>query len=486
MNTTQPIILLFRYDLRLSDHIALSAAVKSGNPIIPCYILDEHSPGEWTMGGASRWWLHHSLSSLQASLTAKGGDLILRRGQLQEQLLKLVNQVNASAVYWTRMYEPHFADIEQQLNQLLTAQGVTAKRFPGYLLFEPEDIRTNSDGPFKVFTPFWRACLKQSPVKKPLTVPRQINFYKNPVTTEALTDWHLLPTKPDWAHGIRDSWQPGEKNAKKLLKTFLQQGLPGYQKKRDQPALPNTSRLSPHLHFGEISPRQVWYTIQIELALTGEHQQDTECFLREIGWREFSYHLLQHWPTLPSIPFRPQFAHFPWRKDQRALRAWQQGQTGFPLVDAGMRELWHTGWMHNRVRMVVASFLVKNLLIHWHDGETWFWDTLVDADLANNAASWQWVAGSGADAAPYFRIFNPVTQSEKFDPDGTYIKKWVPELKNLSGKYLHRPWEASDSLLQGAGITLGRDYPKPIADLKVTRQRALDAYSSISTKTNGA
>ena len=477
MSNNKPIIYCLRQDLRLNDNPALHAAVRSAQPVILCYILDDSQP--WPPGGASRWWLHHSLAQLDKAIAAKGGQLLLRRGPWVATLLELVQQTNASAVYWSRNYEPFMQQAEHDLYQALQAVDVEAKRFPGYLLFEPEAIRTNSNGPFKVFTPFWKACLRQPSPKQCLPTPTSIAAYPGQLSSEALADWELLPQKPDWAGGLREHWTPGEQGAEQRLQDFLQTGLQGYKELRNHPALPHTSRLSPHLHFGEISPRYIWHAVQEELAINGAYQRDAEHFLSELGWREFSYHLLHHWPDLPENPFRPQFANFPWQQNAAALHAWQRGLTGIPLIDAGMRELWHSGWMHNRVRMVVASFLVKNLLIHWTAGENWFWDTLVDANLANNAASWQWVAGSGADAAPYFRIFNPVTQAKKFDPDGVYIKHWVPELRTLSQQYLHAPWEAPADALAAAGIVLGKDYPKPLVDLSSSRQRALEMYQKI-------
>lgn len=444
-----------------------------------CFVLDQVTPGQWNYGGAGQWWLHQSLGVLQDNLKAAGGRLVLRKGVWAEQLLALADEVEAGAVYWSRMYEPYAAKAEQFLHGQLADKGIEVRRFGGYLLFEPEEVRTQQDEPYKVFTPFWKACLQRPEPRSPGGKPRKFDFYKGRLKSDSLKDWALLPTKPDWAGGFRESWKPGEKGAAAQLGKFIDAALIDYKEDRDIPALPGTSKLSPHLHFGEISPRQIWHRIQAVLAGNSRLQKGAESYLRELGWREFCYHLLHHWPDLPEQPFRQQFKAFPWRKDSKALRAWQQGQTGYPLIDAGMRQLWHTGWMHNRVRMIVASLLVKNLLVPWQHGEAWFWDTLVDADLANNAAGWQWVAGSGADAAPYFRIFNPVTQSEKFDPDGTYIKCWVPELAKLPARYIHAPWDAPESELMAAGVRLGKDYPLPIVDHKATRQRALDAYAKI-------
>ncbi|TQV72624.1 deoxyribodipyrimidine photo-lyase [Exilibacterium tricleocarpae] len=478
----QPIIYWFRQDLRLHDNPGLRAAVKTGHPILAVYVLDDETPGQWCHGGAARWWLHHSLAALQQTLKDRGGRLILRRGAAQAELLRLVDEVDACGVYFSRQYEPFAAQVEQGLHAELSARGIEVKRFGGYLLFEPEQLRTQAGEPFKVFTPYWKACLQQPAPGPARQVPRHIEFCRRRLSAGRLRDWDLLPTAPDWAGGLRESWTPGEAGAQQRLRDFLHEGLIGYKVGRDQPARASTSRLSPHLHFGEISARQIWHTLQREAVTTPGAQDDAGHFLREMGWREFSYHLLHHWPSLPSQPFRRQFDAFPWRSDRPALAAWQRGKTGYPLVDAGMRELWHTGWMHNRVRMIVASLLVKNMLVPWQEGEAWFWDTLVDADLANNAASWQWVAGSGADAAPYFRIFNPVTQSQKFDAEGQYIRRWVPELVQLPDKYIHAPWEAPAEVLAAAGVNLGGNYPAPVLDLKATRQQALDAYAAIRSQ----
>ena len=478
----KPVIVSFRQDLRLADHAPLRAAAETGRPVVAVYVLDDASPGAWRPGGAARWWLHQSLTQLSAALTEHGVTLVLRRGPWVDELVALVEETKAHAVYWHRSYEPWAQQAEQQLHEELAQRAVEGRRFAGYLLFEPEALRTQANEPFKVFTPFWKGCLRQDPPPAPRPAPR-LQGYRKAISGASLASWSLLPTKPNWAHAFPDTWQPGEAGAHGRLNTFLQDAVEAYENARDVPGTLGTSRLSPYLHFGELSPRQVWHAVR--KATTGnEHAEaGAAAFLRELGWREFSYHLLHHWPHFPDAPFRETFGRFPWRDDQAGLHAWQQGRTGIPLVDAGMRELWTTGWMHNRVRMVVASFLVKNLLIPWQAGEAWFWDTLVDADLGNNAAGWQWVAGCGADAAPYFRIFNPVSQSQKFDPQGVYLRRWVPELAKLPDKAIHAPWEAKPEVLTAAGLLLGRDYPTPIVDLKTSRQRALDAYQSIKAKT---
>ena len=473
-----PVILLFQLDLRLNDHAALAAAVESDRPVLPVYVLDDETPGAWGPGGASRWWLHHSLASLASDIEQRGGRLVLRRGRLDTVVPALIDEVDAGAVYWSRGYAPHQVGMEQRLHEICTERGVEARRFRGTLLFEPDAIRTGGGEPFRVFTPFWKACLREPEPAQPLPVPDAIPFHDGTVESDSLDDWNLLPTSPDWSGGMVEAWTPGEEGATARLEAFLSGAVRGYGTARDLPATVGTSRLSPHLHHGELSPRQVWHAVRAHVAMAGG-DADAEHFLRELGWREFSYHLLFHWPTFPDEPHRQDFARFPWRDDPAALRAWQQGSTGYPIVDAGMRELWHTGWMHNRVRMIVASFLVKHLLVPWQDGEAWFWDTLVDADLASNSASWQWVAGCGADAAPYFRIFNPILQGQKFDGDGDYVRRWVPELAEMPKKHIHAPWDAPEAVLTDAGVRLGVDYPEPIVDHKTARQRALDAFQTL-------
>lgn len=477
-----PIIVLFRQDLRLYDHRALTAAITTGQPIIPVYILDDETPDAWRLGGASRWWLHQSLLALNQELEKLGSRLILRRGIIPRTLETLIEESGATAIYASRSYEPWASGLEK----CLADNRVSFKRFTGSLLFEPETLRTKGGNPFRVFTPFYKACLKLESPKQPLPKPECLLAPSTWPRSEHLDAWSLSPTKPDWAKGFSKVWQPGEAGARDRLQHFLNQVMIGYDDHRDRPDRPGTSRLSPHLHFGEISPHQCWHAVQDQLTGDSILTQGSGSFLRELVWREFSYHLLFHWPDLPSKAFRPEFEAFPWKEDQTALQAWQKGQTGYPIVDAGMRELWQTGWMHNRVRMITASFLIKDLLLPWQTGEAWFWDTLVDADLASNAASWQWVAGSGADAAPYFRIFNPVLQGKKFDPEGNYIKRFIPELRPLERDHIHDPWKASDHDLAAAGITLGKTYPFPIADHSNARHRALEAYQDIKKAKAGS
>jgi len=467
-----PIIVWFRQDLRLADHPALVAAVAVGVPVIPVYILDDAGPGDWAMGGASRWWLAGSLAALDEDLQACGSRLLLRRGPAVEVLCRLAAETGAGGIFFTRHYEPHWAAAEAALAAACAAEGRDCRRFAGNLLFEPEAIRNKSGAPFKVFTPFYKTCLAAGGIKPAVSVPASIPAPVAWPDGDRLDDWGLRPSRPDWAGGLRAAWRPGAAAAADRLDRFVAQAMTGYRDDRDRPDLPGTSALSPHLHFGEVSPRQVWHYVQ-HRAADGASEAGAAAYLRELVWREFSYHLLHHWPTLPETAFNDGFADFPWQPDNAALAAWKRGQTGFPIVDAGMRQLWHTGWMHNRVRMIVASFLTKHLLIPWQDGARWFWDTLVDADLANNSASWQWVAGCGADAAPYFRVFNPVLQGRKFDPDGVYVRRWVPELADVPNRFVHAPWE---------GDVTPAGYPAPIIDHAAGRQRALDAFAELKRR----
>ncbi|MFK7830418.1 MAG: deoxyribodipyrimidine photo-lyase [Congregibacter sp.] len=475
---SKPIILWFRQDLRLNDLPSLQAALRESNELIPVFIFDDAAAGEWAPGGASRWWLHHSLASLAADIGKRGGKLLLRRGDTATVLRDLCRESGATTIHCSRRYEPWAASQEHTLHLNLSDNGMSLKRFPGSLLHEPGRVLTLGGAPFKVFTPFWRACQKQE-VPAPAPAPKKQQSWSATLESERLDDWQLLPSKPDWARGWEHMWSPGEDGAQRRLEKFLDESVGSYTSERDLPAIDATSRLSPHLHHGELSPRQVWAVSEQRKNANPEHSASIAKFQAELGWREFSYHLLHFFPEIPQKPFKAQFTHFPWQPDAQQLMRWQQGQTGYPIVDAGMRELWQTGYMHNRVRMVVASFLCKHLLQHWRAGEDWFWDTLLDADLASNSCSWQWVAGSGADAAPYFRIFNPVLQGEKFDKKGVYVRRWVPELSALPDKYLHKPWEAPGEVLSAAGISLGDTYPEPQVDHKQARQSALDAYTAI-------
>ena len=470
----QPIIVWFRQDLRVADNPALAQATAADAPVIPLYVLGDRTQGEWGIRGAARWWLHRSLQSLAASLTDLGSPLLLRHGDAGQVIPRLVEETGARAVYWNRCYEPHAIARDSKIKESLDATGIEAKSFNAALLFEPWTIATGTGGPYKVFTPFWRACTSGTPPAEPVDAPKTLTPPDPWPPGDTLDDWHLLPTSPDWAESFGEHWTPGERQAQKSLDTFLTDRMAFYPEGRDRPGEALTSRLSPHLHFGEIGPRQIWQAID-------RRKTGAEKFLAEIGWREFAHHLLFHFPAIHEENLRRAFDGFPWRDDADGLKAWQRGRTGYPIVDAGMRQLWRTGWMHNRVRMIAASFLIKDLLIDWREGEKWFWDTLVDADLANNAAGWQWVAGSGADAAPFFRIFNPVTQGEKFDPDGAYVRKFVPEIAALPDKWIHHPWDAPNDVLKSAGITPGNTYPHPIVDHKAARQRALAAFKAIRT-----
>lgn len=430
------------------------------------------------MGGAARWWLHGSLDALEKNLERLGGKLCLRRGPAPKVLADLLDKTGAKAIHATRGYEPWEPELEQSVKRICQTRNAEFRLFRGRLLFEPSGIATSSGNPFRVFTPFWKACLAAPPPCAPLPVPKITRFAS--AGSDSLESLELLPAKPDWARGLRATWRPGERAAHERLDDFLANAIAGYADDRDKIDGGSTSRLSPRLHFGEISPNQVWYAVAHAAEnARGKLDRGAESFLRQIGWREFSYHLLYHFPAIVSEPLRPEFARFPWRDDPASLRAWQRGETGYPIVDAAMRELWHTGFMPNRARMIVASFLLKHLLIPWQAGAERFLDTLVDADLANNSASWQWVAGSGADAAPYFRIFNPTLQGLKFDASGDYVRTWVPELKRLPAPDIHVPWEAPALTLAEAGVTLGRTYPEPIVEHAHARARALAAFKTL-------
>ena len=475
LQDTAPIIVWFRRDFRLADNPALTEAAKTGHPILPVYIHDPNAPAQCREGAASRWWLHHGLQALGLALQEQGIRLRLLSGEPRSVLIELARSVGAHSVLWNRRTEPWAIRADRTIAADLTALGVAARAFNGGLLFKPGSIVNQSGAPFKVFTPFWRACLKAPSPSLPLPSPNRLRPWDGAIAEDRLEDWTLAPVKPDWAHGFRECWTPGEGGAQRRLGDFLSRSLSSYAQGRDRPGRDGTSGLSPHLHFGEISPRQIFH------AAHRRGQPDTGCdrFLAELGWREFSLQLIDRHPDLTENPLRPEFADFPWRDDPERLNAWRKGQTGYPIVDAGMRQLWRTGWMHNRVRMIVASFLIKDLLVSWRQGQDWFLDTLVDADLGVNAASWQWVAGCGADAAPFFRVFNPVLQGQKFDPDGAYVRRWCPELSRLPDQWLHQPWKAPAAVLAEAGIALGASYPGPIVDHDFARKRALEAFASI-------
>ncbi|GHA90001.1 deoxyribodipyrimidine photo-lyase [Algimonas arctica] len=469
MTTASPSIVWFRKDRRLSDHPALHAAIDRGGPIILLYIL-ESDTGR-AHGGANGVWLHHSLGELKADIENRGGRLILRAGAAAAVIDAVIKETGADAVFWNRRYFKPDRDRDAQIKDTLTARGLSVESFKGNLLVEPWEVKTKTGTPYRVFTPFWRAAKDGLEVADPLPAPTTLDGFDGALASDDLDGWGLLPTRPDWGSKMLDYHTPGEAAAQARLADFLDGPIEDYAEGRDRPDKDLTSRLSPHLAHGEISPRQIWDACK-------DNETTSYKFLSEIGWREFSYSLLFYNPELATKNFNPNYEAMAWDHDDQAFEAWTTGQTGYPFVDAGMRQLWATGWMHNRVRMVVASFLIKHLMIDWRDGEDWFWDTLLEADLASNAASWQWVAGTGADAAPYFRVFNPFGQGEKFDPNGDYVRQWVPELAALPNKYLQQPWTAPDDVLDKSGIELGRDYPEPIVDHKEARERVLAAYKA--------
>jgi len=463
----------FRQDLRLADNPALVDACGRGE-IIPIYILDDENADSWKIGGASRWWLHHALEDLNRSLNQ---GLQLYKGEASAILSVLAHQTGAEAIVWNRCYEPWRIVRDANIKSALKGQGLDVQSFNGSLLWEPWQVLKKDSTPYKVFTPYYRrGCLSAIAPRQPIPIPGMINFSKTSNHSLRLEDLNLLP-KINWDEEMNSRWDISEAAAHTRLDEFVMDDLQDYREGRNFPNKPNVSRLSPYLHFGQISPNIAWHRASDAGAfVTNEKSLDT--FLSELGWREFSSYLLYHFPKLPTDNLQARFDLFPWAENTDAdLKAWQRGNTGYPLVDAGMRELYNTGYMHNRVRMVVGSFLVKNLLVHWHHGERWFWDCLVDADLASNSASWQWIAGCGADAAPFFRIFNPITQSEKFDKQGAYIRRYVPELANLPDKYIHAPWLAPSEILTAAGVDIGIDYPAPIIDIKESRERALAAFA---------
>ena len=460
----------FRQDLRITDNPSLETAAEF-DAVLPIYILDDENSQEFKMGSASRWWLHNSLQSLNESLDGK---LSIYSQNPEIVIQELLKKYEVKAVFWNRCYEPWRIDRDIDIKAYLDDKNIENKSFNSHLLWEPWEISKDDGTPYRVFTPYYKkGCLNAEEPRLPSkNLKIDTIFYDQ--DCEQIDTLDLLP-RINWYSQIQEAWKPGEDGAQKRLDQFLKEGLLDYKEGRNFPFKENVSRLSPHLHFGEISPNEVWYQAKTKESVSGI-QKSLEHFLSELGWREFSYYLLYHFPSLPKQNFQAKFNKFPWIKNESFLESWQKGETGYPIVDAGMRELWQTGYMHNRLRMVVGSFLVKNLLIDWREGEDWFWDCLVDADLASNSAGWQWVAGSGADAAPYFRIFNPVTQGLKFDPEGEYTKKYVPELKLLPNKFLFSPWEAPKEILEKAGIELGKDYPEPIVDLKYSRELALEAF----------
>ena len=474
MTDKAPLLLWFRKDLRLDDNHALLTAAESGRPVIPVYILDAV---DGPLGAAQAWWLHHSLTALAASLAARGSRLILRRGEPMAVLRALLKETGAESVHWNRNYDPPGQRLGAAVKAALREDGIGAESFAGQLLHEPTRLTTAAGGPFRVYTPFWRAFSAGEEPAAPDPAPDMIAAPARWPESEQVADWALLPTRPDWAKTFHEIWEPGEAGAHKRLESFVGGAIDGYKIRRDWPGAETTSRLSPHLALGEISPRRIWQaTRNLPDRIADE---DYIHFRKELVWREFSYHLLVHFEDLATKNWNDRFDDFPWADNPALLSAWQRGETGYPIVDAGMRQLWRHGWMHNRVRMIAASFLIKDLLIDWRVGERWFRDTLVDADPASNAASWQWVAGSGADAAPFFRVFNPVLQGEKFDGEGRYIRAFVPELAKLDNKFIHRPFEAPLASLRAAGVSLGKTYPQPVVSHAGARDTALAAFAAI-------
>ncbi len=469
------VLLWFQYDLRIRDNAAFAAALESGCTVIPVFIWDQESLGSWEIGSASQVFLHGSLLSLKRSLEEHGLPLVLRTGRCEAELELLLKETKAERVYWNRRYEPALVKRDSEIKRSLREGGVIAESFNSSLLVEPWEVTTQQGRPFQVFTPFWnraKSVLKKEPLEVDLRSLRRPESSPESVPLDKLG---LLPDHP-WGGKVAAQWEPGEGAGERALADFLQHGLEEYEQARDIPSRTGTSRLSPYLRWGLIGPRQIWQAVEATGMADG---QGAQVFLKEIGWREFAYHVLYHFPHTPGAPLREKYENFPWIQDSDTLESWKGGQTGYPIVDAGMRQLWEEGWMHNRVRMVVGSFLVKHLLHSWVDGARWFWDCLVDADLASNTLGWQWAGGCGADAAPYFRVFNPMTQGKKFDPQGAYVRRYVPELANLPAKYIHEPWEASEGVLAESGVRLGENYPHPIIDHKKGRERALAAFEKV-------
>lgn len=475
--TKNSVLVWFRKDLRLADNRALRAAIDHGDTVVPVYIREEGATTNGPLGAAQTWWLHHSLDALSKAMEKAGSRLILRSGKPESVLKSLCEETGASSIFWNRRYDPSGMETDQTIKKTFRDDGFEVESFAGYLLHEPSQLKTKSGGPYRVYTPFWRALEGGKEPDDPLPAPKSIPSPSSWPKSEKLADWKLLPTKPNWAKDFDEVWKPGEAAAADKLKDFVDGALKGYEEGRDFPAKPATSMLSPHLTMGEISPAQLWAATQgLSRHLSSN---DVSRFRKEIAWREFCYHLLFHFPHLDKKNWNDAFDAFEWQTDRAKFNAWKKGKTGYPIVDAGMRQLWKHGVMHNRVRMITASFLIKHLLIDWRKGEEWFRDTLVDADPASNAANWQWVAGSGADASPFFRIFNPILQGEKFDPEGEYVKTFVPELSKLEKKFIHKPFEAPKAALEKAGVELGKTYPQPLVHHDTARKRALAAYSDI-------
>jgi deoxyribodipyrimidine photo-lyase len=470
--TDSPVIVLFRRDLRLRDHPTLAAAAASGRPVIPLFVLDETEP--YSFRGAARWWLHGSLSRFGQNLAHIGSPLVLRRNNTFAALSSLCRESGADLVVWTRRDIPAEVACDQRVTAALRRLGVETRDFGGGLLSDPSRMLAPSTGkPYQKFTPFFGRLRTIGPEAPPTPMVRRLKAPEIAPTSDRLEDWELTPTRPNWASDFGDLWRPGEKQAWRSARSFAEHNVRHYAERRNFPADPSgTSRLSPHLAFGEISPTELWHLFS--------QADGSDKLLSELAWREFCHHLFHAFPDLGQRPLQPKFADFPWRDDEEAFRRWTKGRTGYPIVDAGMRELWRTGWMHNRVRMITASFLTKDLLIDWRRGEAWFADTLLDYDPASNIANWQWVAGCGADAAPFFRIFNPITQGEKFDAEGEYVRRFVPELAALPAEHIHNPAAAPSIALETARVRLGDTYPAPVVDHADSRRRALHAFEHLS------
>jgi deoxyribodipyrimidine photo-lyase len=471
-----PVLLWFRLDLRLEDNPALSAAAESGRPLVPVFLWDPDGESPWPPGSASQWWLHWSLLKLDESLRSRGSRLVIRRGATWKAIRELISETDARAIYWNRRYEPTVLARDRTITKELSERDIEVRTFNSGLLFEPGTIHSGNGRPYQVFSAFWKACLSHHQPPSPARAPGKWASPSGWPRSEDISDLELLP-RVNWAAGWDEIWRPGETGATRTWQNFLNSGFKTYSPERDLPERAGTSRLSPHLHFGEISPRHVWHDLRA--ARRDSTAESVDTYLRELGWREFAYHLLFHFPQITNEPLRREFLKFPWRVDADLLKRWHKGKTGYPLVDAGMRQLWATGWMHNRVRLVTASFLTKHLQMNWEEGAYWFWDTLVDADLANNTLGWQWSAGCGADAAPYFRIFNPVLQGEKFDRDGEFIRRWVPELKRLPAPWIHKPWATPQAVLAEADVRPGDNYPLPVVNHEQARREALEAFEKI-------
>ncbi|NIO28528.1 MAG: deoxyribodipyrimidine photo-lyase [Candidatus Latescibacteria bacterium] len=473
-------IMWFRQDLRVANNPAFVAAVESGRPVVPLFIWHAGKRKSWAPGTASRWWLVKSLENLASELAKLSSRLIVREGEPHMVLDQLTKEIQVNSVFWNRRYEPSEKRIESRVNKLIRRAGMEIQVFNSNLLFDPDEIKTGKDEPYKVFTPFWNACLSLPSPIGPLPAPRRIQNPEKWPASESLDELGIS-LQLNSNKGRFEEWNPGTLSAQRQMDRWISRFMHNYSQERDRPDHDTTSRLSPHLHFGEISPHQIWHAVKSRISKAGPKSAriSAEAFLRQIGWREFAYYLLHHYSNTVDEPMRPEFDHFPWHRDIRALKSWKNGSTGYPIVDAGMRQLAESGWIHNRVRMIVASFLVKHLLIPWQEGAKWFWENLVDADLASNTLGWQWVAGCGADAAPYFRVFNPVLQGEKFDPDGKYVRKWIPEIASIPNQWVHKPWQAPPTLLSRSGVRLGKDYPRPIVDHSSARRRALDAYDAM-------